>query len=456
VATVGEDTAVPVPVLDAPDPEGASRLIRDLAAEGFDLAAGPLLRAVLVRVGGRDWVLGIAVHHIAVDGWSMALLLNEVGRRYRGEPAKPLPSGVPATREDDGFWRDTLSGARAVSLGSGHRGWDGVAGDLEVPVELAARIRDYAARQHATPFMVLLSALAVVLAHRTGQTDLVIGTPAAGRDVGNANATGLFVNTLPIRIDVSGQPDFATLLGRVRTACLGAYAHQQVPFERVLRAAGAPSSLVGVCLSFQNLPFAPWQQDGLSAEPFELPVPGAQFELTVTLAHQPDGSLRGHTVHAADLVDAETIATLRTELVAVLEAGTSGVGHPLPLPAAAPFELVPLSAPEPVTMVGPRDEVEATLAGIWCEVIDLPEVSVTAPFFELGGHSLQAARILARVESAFGVRVPVAELLTTGTTIEHLATIIRADADPEVDDAVAALGQLSHEEIADLLQGGRA
>ncbi len=485
LATPHPGQPMPLPVTEPR--RDAIAVISELASQGFDLAAGPLVRAVLVRSGDRDLTLGIVAHHIAVDGWSLAILLAELGRAYHDpawvapagtEPAGTVPAGtVPALRDAE-FWSATLRGARAAALPldrplAGRRSWRGVSAPLSLPASLVGLIKGYAAEHRATPFMVLLTALTSVLTHRTGQTDLVIGTPAAGRDAANIGKVGLFVNTLPIRVDACGDPAFAELLERVRGACLAAYAHQDLPFEKILSSAdigdppGPRAPLVRVCLAVQDLPFEPWPTDDLSAEPFELPPPGAQFELAVNLAERPDGSMSGYTLHAADLFAETTVAAIRHELVAVLDAVTGGDERPLgPLPAGAgsltdpqdappPFELVSLSSSGPPAFAEARDPVEAQLAAIWCEVIELPEISVDAEFFELGGHSLQAARIVARIETTFGVRVCVEELLTADATIEKLAAVVRdaieRPVDLDIEGAIAELAQLSDEEIADLL-----
>lgn len=478
LATVHAERPVPLPVVDAAGPgdAGAIAAVEELASGGFDLANGPLLRAVLIRSGRLDWTLGVAVHHIAVDGWSLAILLGELGRAYAGHPP-PRPAVSPPPTDHAGwapadgeFWRTTLRGAGAIALPvdhqlTGRRGWRGSSGPLHVATGLAGSVRAYAERHRATPFMVVLAALAVVLTNRTGQTDLVVGTPAARRDAATAGEVGLFVNTLPIRIDASGRPLFADLLDRVRTACLAAYAHQDVPFEKILEAAeildppGLRAPLVRVCLAFQSLPFERWPVGDLTAEPFELPSPGAQFEVSVTLTEQSDGSFRGHTVHAADLFDAATVAGLRDELVGVLDTAAGGAEPEWAAPMAmpVPFELVSLTEAAPAAHVAARDEVEARLAAIWCDVIDLPEVSVDAAFLELGGHSLQAARIVTRIESTFGVQIGVEEMLTAETTIEKLARAVREELatleDPDIDSVVAALEQLPDDEIAAILNG---
>uniref|UniRef100_UPI0011778805 non-ribosomal peptide synthetase n=1 Tax=Amycolatopsis kentuckyensis TaxID=218823 RepID=UPI0011778805 len=167
-----------------------------------------------------------------------------------------------------------------------------------------------AARQ-ATPFMVLLTALGVVAARWSGQDDFVLGAPAANRDHADAGAVGLFVNVLPLRLDTSGAPAFATLLDRVRARCLAAQRHQAVPLDEIVRLLDPDRSdgrapLVRAVLALQNVPLQPWQAGDVRAEAFELPAPGAQFELAVHLTQQADGSLRGHLTHAADLLSGDT------------------------------------------------------------------------------------------------------------------------------------------------------
>ena len=481
-------TPVPLPMVDVSGDRGsdATAVVSELASQGFDLATGPLVRAVLVR-SDEHWTVGVAAHHIAVDGWSLAILLGDLGLAYH-DPAgvqrargRAVGTGPGPCAGDIEFWHSTLDGARAAALPpdrplAGRRGWRGASTPLILPAPLVAMVKAYAAEHRATPFMVLLAALAGLLARRTGQPDLVVGTPAARRDGATIDQVGLFVNTLPIRIDASGDPAFAELVRRVRAAALAAYRHQNLPFEKILSSAdildppGPRAPLVRVCLAVQDLPFEPWPAGGLIAEPFELPAAGAQFEFMVNLAERPDGSMSGYTVHAADLFWPTTVAAIRDELVAVLAAVTGGDERPLarlPAPAAprtdhladvaapAPFDLVSLSSSGSRAFVEARDQVEAQLAAIWCEVIELPQVSVAAEFFELGGHSLQAARIVARIETSFGVRVCVEELLTAEMTIEKLAAVVRDSiaraADPDVQGVLADLVQLSDEEIADLL-----
>ncbi|MGW3816952.1 AMP-binding protein [Streptomyces sp. NPDC005046] len=639
-ATVRPPARLPLPLIDVTDAVGpdererrAVRAVEELGREAFDLASGPLLRAVLVHAGPEDWYLGLAVHHIAVDGWSLGVLLRELGRLYLDPDAAPAAAAGPAPAEPDPdpaserYWARTLSGAGGITLAADlplpRHLWNGAALPFALSPATAARLRSLAAAHRATPFMVLLAGLTAVLARWTDQRDLVIGTPAARRHrPGTADRVGLVVNTLPLRVDAAGDPGFAELVARARVACLSAYPHQDVPLERIVELAGATAPagprapLVRVCLALQNLPLEPWEARGVSAEPFELPSPGAQFELSVNLAERPDGSLAGHAVYAADLFAERTVRDLLDAFAALLDAVADTPGTPLsrlplltpaaeerarakgtehgrlvadasgrPVPAGVPGELwttgpgagptgtlarravdgsvTELGPGSEATEIGghrvlpghvaalltahpavasatvkaltddrgpyltallepagedrpdagdlrtflsawlpgrslpavidwsdagadagaggegfvlevldafgeeresvaPRDETERRLAALWCEVMGLPEVSVTDDFFQLGGHSLQAARIAVRIQSAFGAEVPLGELLRTGLTIEKLAARLRedtagtgrtdADEDAVLESALDELEQLSDEEIADLLR----
>ncbi|MEV6173505.1 amino acid adenylation domain-containing protein [Streptomyces sp. NPDC051954] len=341
-----------LPVVDVSaegDAAHRRRRAREIAAEvakgPFDLTAGPLLRATLVRMSADTWTLAVAVHHIAVDGWSLGLLLRELGLHYRerlaghAPTARPLPAPVTARDESAdaeaaAFWREQLAGAEAVSLPLDapppqSLSTRGATLPFALPAELVTRLKSYAGARRATLFMVLLSGMSAVLTRFTGQRDLVIGAPVAARNRPETlDRIGLFVNTLPLRVDASGEPAFGELLARVRASCLAAYRHQDFPYGEIVGLTGATRTdhrapLVRVALALQNLPMAPWQAGDVRAEPFELPAPGAQFEFSLHLREEQDGSLTGHAVYAADLFTGDTVRQLLDALALAL-AGAPG------------------------------------------------------------------------------------------------------------------------------------
>jgi amino acid adenylation domain-containing protein/non-ribosomal peptide synthase protein (TIGR01720 family) len=263
---VSAPAAVEVPVIDLAGVPAAERLERALglaveeASRPFDLARGPLLRASLLRLDEADHVLRLVVHHAVTDWRSMEVLAGELGVLYgalSAGAASPLPE-LPVQYGDYAAWqRERLQG----DLLAEHLGWwrERLAGApelLELPAdrprpatpthrggrrffELDAGLRDglveLSRRHGVTLFMTLLAAFAVLMSRYAGQPEVVIGTPVSGRDRREVrDLVGLFLNTLPLRCDLSGDPPFDELLARVRDVAVGAFAHQELPFERLV------------------------------------------------------------------------------------------------------------------------------------------------------------------------------------------------------------------------------
>ncbi|HEU4767477.1 MAG TPA: condensation domain-containing protein, partial [Pyrinomonadaceae bacterium] len=238
----------------------ARRLAREEAGQPFDLAYGPLVRAVLLRLSGERHLLLVTLHHIVADGWSVTLLVQELGTLYAaysgGFEARlaELPVSYAdyavwqrewlsgeRLEQELGYWRQQLAGelpvlklplAQVRASEARHRG--GLV-TVRVGADVTASLRELGRREGATLFMTLLAAWKVLLWRLSGERDVVVGTPVAGR--GSRELEGLigfFVNTLVLRTEVEGERSFAEVLQRVRTVCLEAYAHQEVPFERVV------------------------------------------------------------------------------------------------------------------------------------------------------------------------------------------------------------------------------
>ncbi|MFF9473364.1 amino acid adenylation domain-containing protein [Streptomyces roseolus] len=364
-------TLVPEPV------EDPLRAAEEAVAEPFDLTAGPPLRCRLFtraldpadpRAGQEpeEHLFLLLVHHIAADGWSLRIIARDVAAAYaarvRGEDFAPAPTPVDyvdhtlwqhrvlgdpdaAGRPDaaDGpldaqltHWQKRLAGLpqeialpadRPRPAASSHRGADV---DFTVPAAATARIRELAGTTGTTPFMVLQAALAVLL-HRMGAgTDIPLGTPVAGRtDSAVEGVVGLFVNTLVLRTDLSGSPTFAELLGRVRATALDAYAHQDVPFERLVEVLAPERSLARhplfqVSLVLQNLDEAAEPVEGLPGLRAEAVRPrrdGAKVDLSFVLAPggPEGGDMPGVLTYSADLFDPATARGLVDRLLRVLD-----------------------------------------------------------------------------------------------------------------------------------------
>ncbi|MEW5928183.1 MAG: non-ribosomal peptide synthase/polyketide synthase, partial [Gemmatimonadota bacterium] len=352
VQVVHAAAPVPLAVVDVPGEAEAARLAAEEAARPFDLAAGPLLRCTLLRLDARDHVALFTLHHVVSDGWSMDVLVREVSALYAafgrgGEPALPeLPvqyadfaawqrawlSGERLEAQVE-WWRERLAGAPPLLEVPTDRpraaGRGGPAGTvpLALPPELARGLRALGRREGATLFMTVLAGWQALLGRWAGQEDVVVGTPVAGRTRAELEGLiGFFVNMLPLRADLSGDPDWAGLLARVREAALGAYAHQELPFERLVEEVATERSLA----------HAPLFQAGFSLEralpgdrrlslgeveaaPFGGSAGVARSDLHLVL--EDDGeSLGGALEYRTALWEAGSAARMAGHLVLLLEA----------------------------------------------------------------------------------------------------------------------------------------
>ncbi len=331
----------------------AARLASEEAARPFDLQRGPLLRATLLGFGAEEHIALLTMHHIVSDGWSCGVLLRELAALYeafcrgRPSPLPPLPiqyadfaewqrarlSGE-VLAEHLGYWRQTLAGApETLDLPTDHSRpaaprHAGSRRAVTVPAPLTARLRDLCRREDATLFMLLLAAFAAVLGRAASQDDVVVGTPIANRNREEIEGLiGFFVNTLALRIDLSGEADVRTLLARARTAAHGAYAHQDLPFERIVEEL-APERLAGrnplfqVMLALQNTPVTRTEVPGLALIPLPAETGTAKFDLSLSLA-EVDDRLEGDLEYSTELFDATTIDRLAGHLLRWLDAAVS-------------------------------------------------------------------------------------------------------------------------------------
>ena len=360
VQVVGPAAGFVLPVEDLSGLDGAAReaeVRRRFAGESahrFDLTAGPLFRATLLRLGADEHVLLLAMHHVVTDGWSMGILFRELRALYDayrdgGEsPLAPLPLQYadfagwqreqgqgPAAERGLAYWTERLAGAPAVLELPADRPRPAVPSYRggAVPIHLAAgtteRLRALARAEGATPFMVLLAAFQLVLARWSGTDDVVVGSPVAGRTRAEVQELiGLFVNTLVLRTDLSGDPTFRALLARVRQTVLGAYEHPDVPFERLVDAL-RPERTLGHAPLFQVL----FQLDDDAGAPAASraadPAPeaagvAARFDLTLLLRSGESG-IHGELQYAADRFDRGTAERMAEHLARVLEQAAS---HP--------------------------------------------------------------------------------------------------------------------------------
>jgi amino acid adenylation domain-containing protein len=338
---VASPAGVPLSVVDlAALPEEvrnreSRRLTAAEAAAPFDLAAGPLLRASLLRLGADEHLLLITVHHIVSDGWSMGLLIREMAILSEALPELPeLPvqyadfaswqrrrlDGATLERELD-VWSERLHGAPAElalptdrprpAVLSGR----GASRRLRLSAERSEEVRALALRSGATPFMVLLAAFEALLSRLSGQTDLTVGTPVAGRPRAEVESLiGFFVNTLVLRADLSDAPSFAVFLARTRRHALEAYAHQELPFEKLVehlqpgRSLGH-NPLFQVLFALQNQPWPELRLPGLALSPVEVDSGTAKTDLSLVW-HEVEGAYEAVLEYSTDLFEGATAERL--------------------------------------------------------------------------------------------------------------------------------------------------
>jgi amino acid adenylation domain-containing protein len=358
---------------DPPNAEQLRRLIEAEASKLFDLTTGPLIRGRLLRLGEREHVLLMTQHHIISDGWSIGVLIREVSLLYaalshhRADPLPPLPvqyadyaawqrrwlQGEMLHRQVE-FWKAQLNGAPALLELPTDRprppvqSYVGGAVPLRLSVELSAGLRRLASQQGCTLFMTLLAGWATLLSRLSNQEDVVIGTPVANRQRTQVESlVGLFVNTLPMRVQVRESDTTATLLGQVKARALAAYAHQDLPFEQVVEAVQPPRSLAyspifQVGLSLDNTPAEDLRLAGLSLSTIELP--GSTTQLDLFLSLRDDGQvIGGELTYVSSLFEATSVARIAgyfTTLMASMVADVQQTVHTLPLLSAIQREQI--------------------------------------------------------------------------------------------------------------------
>ena len=332
----------------------AIKIARQEAGRTFDLERGPVWRASVVRLGEQDHVLLLNIHHIACDGWSVGVLVKEFTALYE-QYSQGRESDLPELdvqyadfavwqREwlqgevldhQLSYWKNHLDEAPALELPTDrprtaaptHRSEEL---PFSLPVELTTGLKQLGQREGVTLFMTLLAALEVVLGRYAGKDDVAVGTPIANRNRSETEGLiGFFVNQLVLRTDLSGDPSLRELLGRVRETTLGAYAHQDIPFEKLVEEL-APDRRLGrsplfqVELALQNAPQAALLVPGLTFSAFAADYGVAKFDLTISLSEARQ-SVLGRAEYATDLFDGVSVERLLRHVRSVLEAMVSDV-----------------------------------------------------------------------------------------------------------------------------------
>ncbi|HEU4405631.1 MAG TPA: MupA/Atu3671 family FMN-dependent luciferase-like monooxygenase [Polyangiaceae bacterium] len=433
----------------------AAAIVRAEARLPFDLARVPLVRAALVRVAPGEHVLGLTLHHVVSDGWSAGVLASEIVALYlafRAGAPSPLPE-LPVQYADyaawqrawaeagglEGelaYWKATLGGVPPLELPfdrprGAAQGQRGGREKVALGAALSASLAAFGRRAGATLFVVLVAALKALLHRYSGQTDLALGTPVAGRSRPELEPlVGCFVNSLVLRTDLSGDPSFAELVGRVRAVTLAALAHQEVPFEQVVDALGVPrdlshTPLFQAMLVLHNTPAPAVELPGLALRAAEVETGAAKLDLTLELLEGSDG-LEGAFEYNADLFDAATAAQLSRHFVRLLGAALATPDRPiseLPLLDEGEGSELLGEAPAP----SPEGEVESLAAAFEAQARRRPDaVAVRSEgegaltYRELDARADRAARRL----RAEGVGPEARVAVVVGRPLETVASFL--------------------------------
>lgn len=377
----GVELRLQVSDLGSLDPEAQraewARVVREQALMPFDLQRGEvLMRALLLKLGEDHHVFILTLHHIISDGWSMGILVDELARLYRayaqgdGGAASVLPA-LPIQYADFACWeRQRLGGERLRRL---RHYWQrqlqdapqllelpldrprprvrsnrGAAEHFQLDAELSGRLYSLCHRAGVTPFMALLAAYGVLLCRYTDAEDLVIGSPVAVRPHSQTEGLiGLFLNTLALRLDLSGNPGFSTLLERVRRCALEAFEHRDLPFEQVMQTLGCERTteytpVFQVLFALQNAPMGDIELDGLHIVPHPPLSQHSPFDLVLSMEENADG-ISGFFRYNLDLFEAPTVLRMVGHFRRLLE---SLIDRP-----DAPVRQLPLMGPDEVAQL---------------------------------------------------------------------------------------------------------
>jgi amino acid adenylation domain-containing protein len=430
------------------------RLTRNDVETPFNLGAAPLLRVTLLRRSAEEHELLITMHHIISDGWSVAVLIRELSSLYSAFVARERSPLAPlrlqyadfsewqrqwldgeVLERQLGYWREQLGGELAVlQLPADHPrpalpSYRGGRCAVELPVELTAALEALSRRQGVTLFMMLYAAFVALLYRYSGQQQIVTGTAIANRNrVETEELIGFFVNALALRVDCDGGERFVELLQRVKEVTLGAYAHQDVPFERVVQELGvvrdlSRNPLFEVMFTLQNQPQAVVGMAGLTVELAEIDTETAKFDLNVALGRVGERVI-GYFQYSADLFTQQRVARMvghYEQVLAGIVADAEQRISDLPVADLMVHDIkrhetyAEQQLPATTSFIAPRNSTEEAIAQIWREVLERQEVGVQEKFFDIGGDSLKIIRVSLLLEDLYPNALTVVDLFKYNT-----------------------------------------
>ncbi|MGH3761692.1 amino acid adenylation domain-containing protein [Actinophytocola sp.] len=458
----------------------------------FDLAAGPLLTLRLLRLAPDEHVLVVAEHHLIHDGWSLQILMRDLVELYGARTTGRSPRlselsvqyadfavwqrehlGGPTRDRLLSYWRRQLADApELLALPTdrprpAEQSFAGHQETITIDAGLARAVREFAAQRRVTEFMAMVTAFVALMHRYSEQDDFTVGTPVANRRRSESeDLLGFVANTIVLRADVTGAPSFDTLLGRVRRTCLGAYDHQDMPFELLVDELSSGRSLAAaplfqVAFSIVDDPLTTHEAGGVTFDLVEWHNDTAKFDLNMVVVPPagPDGETVIRLEHRTDLFDPASARRVLQSYAALLAAMVADPDRlvrdvpVLPFGQHWPTSLDPAAAltteaDRPVPgLFGAREMRRQALARIWSDVLGVP-IGPDDDFFELGGNSLLAADVVARVGEAFGREISLRTLFEL-PTVDELASVLDG-AEPALADrpALTPTAAVEHRELS--------
>ena len=489
VQMVHPETALTLPVVDLGVLEGepqrleADRIKREHASFRFDLQSGPLLVLKLLRFAADDHLLLVTMHHIICDGISNGILLRDMRVFYEALltsrpatlPKLPIQFTDYAVWQENwlsgegsaaslAFWRNSLGtnfqklsltrdSDAMTSLPTREHAPTGAIETLLIPPDLQVRAQDFCKRENVT-LNILLSGVFAALMHRlTGQRDLTLGSPCANRTDETEELIGLFMNIQVMRLRLSDEETFRSLLTKVQEWTLGAYEHQTLPFELLVH----DEHFAGTGLAFEIPVFFLYQKSfmvthrigELQVVPLRSESPGAIFEMMFAVVDRAEEGPRLQLEYNPRHFKLTTVQGYLRMFNELLSSALSGPEHRVDeLAAAQATDSAQQSqsgcaskragAPAEDEYVPPRDVIERQLAYLWQTMLGVPEISIRADFFSLGAGSLAALRLITKINRVFAMNLGLASLVSAGT-IEGLARMIQARFAPNTDSSLVPL-----------------
>ena len=483
------DTAILLPVVDLASFEGesqrveANRVTREHAAFRFDLHHGPLLALKLLRFGAHHNLLLVTLHHIVCDGISNGILLRDMQAFYEalltGRPADlpelPIQFADYAIWQEnwlkgDGpaaslaFWRESLGTNFSrltltrdpdamTDLPAREHAATGAIETLLIPPDLQVRAQEFCKHENVTLNILLFAVFAALMHRLTGQRDLTLGSPCANRTDETEELIGLLMNIQVMRVRLTEEETYRSLLDKVQEWTLGAYEHQTLPFETLVHDA----HFTGTGRAFEIPVFFLYQKSfmvthrigELEIVPLRSESPGAVFEMMFAVVDRAEEGPRLQLEYNPRHYKLSTIQTylrMFNELLSSALSRPEDCLHELAVAqGTAPFQTPVIGgagehadARAEDEYVPPRDVVERQLALLWQTTLGIPEISIRTNFFSLGAGSLAALRLITRINRVFAMDLGLASLVSAGT-IEDLAKLIQARFAPNTDSSLVPL-----------------